>query len=153
MSEKKQYVKVEYFYGPALIGCFIATAAAAIDTIGDGFWITNKERYVLTGVTMTDEDRETAFRRMQTEQPDKLQAAQVSYEQAVQEYETLGYCTGYGDWRPDVNGIAVPVFSLNGSKVYGLNIGGPSFHVKKKQLEVYYAKRLIKAAKTLSVRP
>jgi len=57
MSEKKQYVKVEYFYGPVLIGCFIASAAEAIDTIGDGFYITNSERYVLTGITMTDEER------------------------------------------------------------------------------------------------
>ena len=57
MSEKKLYVKVEYFYGPVLIGCFIATPAEAIDTIGDGFMIADKERYVLTGVTMTDEQR------------------------------------------------------------------------------------------------
>jgi DNA-binding IclR family transcriptional regulator len=103
-------------------------------------------------VAMSDEDRETAFQRIKAEQPDKVEAAQISYEQAVEEFETLGYCTGYGDWRADVNGIAVPVFSLSGSKVYGLNTGGPSFHVKKKQLEGYYAKRLIQAAKTLSVR-
>ncbi|MBV1897530.1 MAG: IclR family transcriptional regulator [Rhodobacteraceae bacterium] len=103
-------------------------------------------------VAMTQEDRETAFSRLRAEQPDKLQAAQDSYDRAAHEYETLGYCTGYGDWRRDVNGIAVPVYSLNGSKVYGLNIGGPSFHVKKKQLEGYYAKRLIESAKMLSVR-
>jgi DNA-binding IclR family transcriptional regulator len=102
---------------------------------------------------MTDEDRETAFARLKAEQPEQLQAGQTSYEQAVREYETLGYCKGYGDWRADVNGIAVPVFSLSGSKVYGLNVGGPSFHVKKKQLEGFYAKRLIETAKTLSVRP
>jgi len=27
------------------------------------------------------------------------------------------------------------VFSPNGSQVYGLNVGGPAFHVKKRQLE------------------
>jgi DNA-binding IclR family transcriptional regulator len=44
------------------------------------------------------------------------------------------------------------VFSPNGSLVYGLNIGGPAFHVKKKQLETVYAKRLIKAAEAISIR-
>ncbi|MEH6392698.1 MAG: IclR family transcriptional regulator [Sulfitobacter sp.] len=71
---------------------------------------------------------------------------------AVEEYALRGYCSSYGDWRPDVNGIAVPVFSPNGSQVYGLNIGGPSFHVKRKQLETVYAKRLINAAESISIR-
>ena len=71
---------------------------------------------------------------------------------AVEEYAARGYCSSYGDWRPDVNGIAVPIFSPNGSQVYGLNIGGPSFHVKKRQLETVYAKRLIKAAESISIR-
>jgi DNA-binding IclR family transcriptional regulator len=51
-----------------------------------------------------------------------------------------------------VNGIAVPVRSLGGGRVYGLNVGGPSFHVKKKQLEGTYAKLLLDAAQRLSGR-
>ncbi|WP_037230013.1 IclR family transcriptional regulator [Roseobacter sp. GAI101] len=78
--------------------------------------------------------------------------AHASYEAAVEEYAEKGFCSSYGDWRADVNGIAVPIFSPNGSIVYGLNIGGPSFHVKKKQLETVYAKRLIKAAEAISIR-
>jgi len=50
-----------------------------------------------------------------------------------------------------VNGIAAPVFSLSGAKVYGLNLGGPSFRVKPKQLETIYGPRLIQAAKSLSI--
>jgi DNA-binding IclR family transcriptional regulator len=76
----------------------------------------------------------------------------ASFAAAVKEFEEKGFCSSYGDWRPDVNGIAVPVFSPNGSLVYGLNIGGPAFHVKKKQLETVYAKRLIKAAEAISIR-
>ena len=104
-------------------------------------------------VAMPEEDREAAFLEIQNEQPDRYEEARVSFAQAKQEYESQGYCTGYGDWRRDVNGIAVPVFSLNRSRVYGLNVGGPSFHIKKKQLETYYAKRMIEAARTLSLQP
>ena len=68
---------------------------------------------------------------------------------ALAEYAEQGYCTGYGDWRPDVNGIAVPVYSLDGSRVHGLNVGGPSFHVKKGQLEKVYAPMLRSVADRL----
>ena len=71
-------------------------------------------------------------------------------EAAQAEFAQKGFCTGYGTWRSDVNGIAVPVTSLTGGIVYGLNVGGPAFHVKRKQLETHYAPRLIKVAETLS---
>lgn len=104
-------------------------------------------------VATSQDERELAFQRIREEQPDRYDKARASLEHAVLEFEKVGYCTGYGDWRRDVNGIAVPVFSLNGARTYGLNIGGPSFHVKKKQLEGNYAKRLIAAARTLSFQP
>ncbi len=108
-------------------------------------------RSILVG--MSDDDRADAFELAMREDPEREDLRRSSFTQAKSEYEAHGYCTGYGDWRPDVNGIAVPVFSLNGTKVYGLNVGGPSFHIKKKQLENYYAKRLIGAADSLSCRP
>jgi len=101
-------------------------------------------------VAMSDQDREAAFQLGYSESPELETDRQNSYAQAVREYEATGYCTGYGDWRRDVNGIAAPVFSLNRSRVYGLNIGGPSFHVKKRQLESHYARKLVAAASSLS---
>jgi len=52
-----------------------------------------------------------------------------------------------------VNGIAVPVQSLGGARIYALNAGGPSFHVKKKQLESHYAPLMLEAGRLLSLRP
>lgn len=80
------------------------------------------------------------------------QAARACHKEAVQEYEAQGFCTGYGQWRSDVNGIAVPVQSLNDGRIYGLTVGGPAFRVKPKQLEAVYARRLMDAAKVLSLR-
>ncbi len=108
-------------------------------------------RSILVG--MSDEDRADVFRHADEQDPDGQEARHASVERAMEEYRTNGFCTGYGDWRSDVNGIAVPVFSLNGERVYGLNVGGPSFHVKRKQLEQHYAKCLIDAAKSLSCPP
>jgi len=108
-------------------------------------------RAILVG--MRDEDRADAFAYARSVKPEGEAERQASFAKALKEYETHGYCTGYGEWRADVNGIAVPVSSVNGSRVMGLNVGGPSFHVKKRQLETVYAKLLIDAAKTLSLRP
>lgn len=107
-------------------------------------------RAILVG--MTDAALEEAIDFANRTAPDQKELRANSLDRARAEYETLGYCTGYGDWRPDVNGIAVPVFSLNGSRIYGLNLGGPSFHVKKKQLEKVYATELIASADRLSIR-
>lgn len=108
-------------------------------------------RAILIG--MNETERAQAFEDARQADPEGEAARVASYAQAARDYETLGYCTGYGEWRADVNGIAVPVFSLSGTRTYGLNVGGPSFHVKRKQLETVYAKRLLEAARMLSLRP
>ncbi|MEP4196207.1 MAG: IclR family transcriptional regulator [Aliishimia sp.] len=106
-------------------------------------------RAILAG---SDEaEREHLLSQAKTADPDGHEKRVASTDRAVSEYEAVGYCTGYGDWRPDVNAVAVPVFSVEGPRIYGMNVGGPTFHVKKKQLEKIYAPMLIEAAERLSI--
>ena len=102
-------------------------------------------------VTMCEEERAAVFRLVEQDMPEKMDACRKSFENAVAEYKRDGFCRGYGEWRSDVNGIAVPIPALSGSRLYGLNVGGPSFHVKKKQLETYYARQLKDVARALSL--
>lgn len=104
-------------------------------------------------VATPEPDREALFAKAHDYDPDMARSARISFDAALVEYEADGFCRSYGDWRADVNGISVPVFSLGGRRIYGMNIGGPSFHVKPKQLESHYAPRLIEAAKRLSILP
>ncbi len=101
-------------------------------------------------VGMDDDNRALMFERANAKDPDGHATRKAVFDQALAEYENLGYCRSYGDWRPDVNGIAAPVFALSGRGVYGLNVGGPSFHVKKKHLERAYGTLLVDAATRLS---
>ena len=101
-------------------------------------------------VGMDEEDRGVMFERTKAKDPEGHAGRKAAFAQALSEYENLGYCCSYGDWRPDVNGIAAPVFALSGRGVYGLNVGGPSFHVKKKHLERAYGRLLVDAAAGLS---
>ncbi|MDF1728078.1 MAG: IclR family transcriptional regulator [Sulfitobacter sp.] len=105
-------------------------------------------RAVLVG--MQESDRERVFRFARDESAEREADGRAEYATALAEYREKGFCSAYGSWRSDVNGIAVPVFSMEGKRVDGLNVGGPSFRVKKKQLETVYAPRLIRAAKRLS---
>ncbi|EEX10780.1 transcriptional regulator, IclR family [Ruegeria lacuscaerulensis ITI-1157] len=76
-----------------------------------------------------------------------------SIEMAQDEYVARGYCTGFSLWRDDVHAISVPVPSSDDGRVFGLNIGGPSFYVTPEELASEHAARLIDAAKQLSLRP
>jgi len=45
-----------------------------------------------------------------------------------------GYCASFGDWRPDVQGVAVPIVTAAGA-VLAMNCGGPPTDVSPERLE------------------
>ena len=108
-------------------------------------------RAILVG--MTPEQRETAIdmacRDLNLAESELRQSAKT----ALEEYDARGYCTGYSLWRDDVHAISVPVSSASDGRVFGLNIGGPSFYVTPDELEKHHARKLIDAAKQLGLRP
>lgn len=106
-------------------------------------------RAILAG--MSEAARQQALDSARVQDPDGHARRAASLTQAIEEFQSVGFCKSYGDWRADVNAIAVPVFSVEGPRIYGINAGGPSFHVKKKQLERVYAPMLIEASKRLSI--
>jgi len=69
---------------------------------------------------------------------------------AAEDYASLGYVRSFGDWKAEINAIAVPVRPLDQSTIYGLNIGGPSFLVSGDTLETHYAAALVEASLRLS---
>lgn len=104
-------------------------------------------------VAMPQEERKRVFDLAAAHGQEHEAEARISYAEAEREYAENGFCSGYGTWRTDVNGIAVPVRSMTDDRIYGLNVGGPSFRVKKRQLEAVYAPMLTQAAAALSLQP
>ena len=105
-------------------------------------------------LAITSEERcERIFGFARAESLEAERDARANYKLGLDEYKAKGYCTGYGTWRADVNGIAAPIQSLTDGRVYGLNVGGPSYHLKRKQLESVYAERLLKLVDSLGVNP
>lgn len=98
-------------------------------------------RAILAGVS--EQERLNLVARGIEEFPDQQSRIEDSTAKAVQDYSEHGFCTSFGDWKPEINAIAVPVCALDGSTTYGVNVGGPSFLASPEVLISEYSQRLI----------
>jgi DNA-binding IclR family transcriptional regulator len=62
---------------------------------------------------------------------------------ALAMYQTLGTCGSFGEWQPDVNGIAVGFRPGNGLPPMAINCGAPAFKVSSEYLLSEVRPRLI----------
>ncbi|HEY8539658.1 MAG TPA: IclR family transcriptional regulator [Steroidobacteraceae bacterium] len=70
-------------------------------------------------------------------------------EKAVQQYAELGVCASFGEWQPDVNGIAVGFHPGNGLPPMAINCGAPAFKVSAEYLLNEVRPRLIEIARKI----
>ncbi len=99
---------------------------------------------------LPDGEREYLLRAMRERMPEDFQKIERGVDRAIRELDTQGFCTSFGDWREDVNAIGVPVFSLDGERLFGLICGGPSFNLSTDTLMEDLGPRLVKIAQDLS---
>ena len=95
-------------------------------------------------------EREYLLRALRERDPDTFPRVERGVERAIRDLERQGFVTSFGDWRPDVNAIGVPVQSLNRERVFGLICGGPSFTASAEYLSEKVGPRLVKIAADLS---
>jgi DNA-binding IclR family transcriptional regulator len=46
---------------------------------------------------------------------------------ARQEVQEFGFCVSLGDWQSEINGVAAPIRTPDGDKLFAVNLGGPSY--------------------------
>ncbi len=97
-------------------------------------------RAILAG--MGEREREEAVRAGMIEFPGEEGRIRQCVDDALQDFGRFGYCTSFGGWKPEINSIAAPLKSLDGTTVYGLNVGGPAFLVSAEELHEDYGPRL-----------
>lgn len=61
-------------------------------------------------------------------------STQAGIEAAMEEFRLLGCCSSFGDWHPDVHGIAVPVDRGPSFAPMAINCGGPAFNMTREYL-------------------
>ena len=75
-------------------------------------------------------------------------------ERARADFAAHGFCTSFGEWRKEINGIAAPVVPVQeGGRIYAVNVGGFAFLNPEETLMRDYAPRLLRAVHNLSLRP
>jgi len=70
-------------------------------------------------------------------------------EAAVRDVKTRGFCFSVGDWQRDVHAVGAPLVAPDGSAVFALNCGGPSFLLTREKLETEIGPRLAELARHL----
>lgn len=91
---------------------------------------------------MGEAEQARAVEALKSAFPTKAAAGIAALEQAKGDFARLGYIRAFRLWRDDVNGIAVPILSPSGRRIYAINAGGPAFAVAAEVLESDYAPRL-----------
>lgn len=68
-------------------------------------------------------------------------AIKEAIDREIDLYERLGYCTSFGEWDKDVNGVSVPLVVGEGH-IYTFNAGGPSYRLSEEYLSNEVAPQL-----------
>jgi DNA-binding IclR family transcriptional regulator len=69
-------------------------------------------------------------------------------EQGASDYRDKGFCFSLGDWRENVNSIAIPLVQTDRS-VLAINCGGPSWQLSAEKLEQDIGPRLVEIGRRL----
>ena len=107
-------------------------------------------RAILMGLRAEEQEKLLEEASRQVDPPERSRLA-AGLTRAREDFAAFGYCTSFGEWRKEINGIAAPVLAESG-RVFGINVGGFAFLNTREALMEEYAPRLLKAVRNLSVR-
>jgi DNA-binding IclR family transcriptional regulator len=97
----------------------------------------------------SDSDRNDILERVKELDHTKWPEIRDGVMRSIDEYQTLGCCTSFGDWQPDVNAIAVAFRPASGTGILSINCGGPKFTTSTEYLLNEVKPRLLDVAAQL----
>ena len=78
-----------------------------------------------------DDERDDLMRQLRGLDEAAWPRHRRALEAAFEQYRKAGCCGSFGEWQPDVNGIAIGVHPGGGLPMMALNCGGPSFRLPR----------------------
>lgn len=94
------------------------------------------------------EARMKAIKQLAASDPALWQKIEPAVMKAMRETEEKGYLLNLGDFRPEINAVAIPVVSYDGSKILTLNCSGFASMLSAHTLESEIAPQLLDIAAT-----
>lgn len=89
------------------------------------------------------EDRKRILDAVRDVRPDEWPVTKKRFDQAFRDYEEHGFCFGLGDWRREVNAVAVPLLPGDGSAPVVIGCSGPAFQLEPETLKRDVGPRLL----------
>ena len=74
---------------------------------------------------------------------------EAGIDQGIVDYQEKGFCFSLGDWRENVNSIAVPLIQADNS-ILAINCGGPAWQLSAEKLENEIGPRLVDISRRLA---
>ncbi|MFT7389789.1 MAG: DNA-binding IclR family transcriptional regulator [Paracoccaceae bacterium] len=96
-------------------------------------------------------ERELVLAELGRRYPEHDRTTRDNVARAQVELATRGFVASFGDWKPEINGVAAPILSPDGERIFAMNVGGPAFLVSPQELEEKVGPRLALAARDLSL--
>jgi DNA-binding IclR family transcriptional regulator len=92
---------------------------------------------------LAEDERRSIAQEIRLRRPDDWPLARKRLEQAQREYEQYGFCLALGDWRRDVNAVAAPFDSRDGTKPVVVGCSGAAFQLRPELLKREIGPRLL----------
>jgi DNA-binding IclR family transcriptional regulator len=92
---------------------------------------------------LPEEERERLLDKIRQEDPASWPQLKIWIEQALRDCQERGFCLSIGQWRSDVNAVAVPMLPIAGSRRLAFNCAAPSFILRQHMLEDDIGPRLV----------
>ncbi len=98
---------------------------------------------------LPDDKREQLLANIRQQDPTGWPQLKVCVDQALRDYQERGFCLSIGQWRSDVNAVAVPLLPIAGSRRLAFNCAAPSFVLRQHMLEDDIGPRLVNMVRTI----
>jgi len=85
-------------------------------------------------------EREYFCHYVEKRNPEKWPELEAFIQANVSEFHQQGFCSCFGEWDKDVNGVAVPL--VLGNQIYTFNAGGPAYRLSPDYLKNEVAPQL-----------
>jgi len=133
-----------------LKGCYSTKATISLNMeSGTSIAIatTSMGRALLCG--LPEHERELLMNHIRSEDPKEWPLKKAGIEQSLKDYQELGFCYSIGEWRKDVNAVAVPILPVAGSQLLSFNCAAPSFVLKRQMIEEDIGPRLVHMVRSI----
>jgi DNA-binding IclR family transcriptional regulator len=78
-----------------------------------------------------DDERPDLYAALRAADPAAWPKRKRQLDAAIEQHRKLGCCSSFGEWQPDVSGVAIGFQAGRGLPVMALNCGGPSFSLSR----------------------